>query len=52
MCSVIFDKLTIVKGYLQLNNARKKVDYSMLILQQINEIESILKKIVDDINIE
>ncbi|MDF9407858.1 MAG: hypothetical protein A4E52_00622 [Pelotomaculum sp. PtaB.Bin013] len=46
-CSDLLDKLTVVKGYLQLSTERKKVDYSLLLLQEINEIQILVYKMID-----
>jgi len=43
----LFDRITVVKGYLVLNAERKKIDYSLLLLNEINEIESLVCIIVD-----
>jgi len=46
-CSDLLDKLTVIKGYLQLSTERKKVDYSLLLLQEINEIQILVYKMID-----
>lgn len=35
LCSQLFDRLTIIKGYLMLNVERKKIDYTPLILREV-----------------
>ncbi|AEG61682.1 hypothetical protein [Desulforamulus ruminis] len=50
ICSEMFDKITIIKGYLLLNIERKKVDYSPLILREVGEMEILVRKIVDTCN--
>lgn len=47
ICSELFDRLAIVKGYLELSIERKKIDYSLLLLNEINDIEFLVRKIVD-----
>jgi len=47
ICRALYDRLSVIKGYLILNNERKKVDYSIILLQELNEIESLLDLIVD-----
>jgi len=47
ICSDLLDKITVIKGYLKLNTERKKVDYSPVLLQEINEIELLVNQIVD-----
>jgi len=49
VCSDLLDKITVIKGYLQLNTERKKVDYSLLLLQEINEIQMLICKMIDSI---
>ncbi|OPX89171.1 MAG: hypothetical protein A4E53_01618 [Pelotomaculum sp. PtaB.Bin104] len=46
-CSHLLDKLTVIKGYLQLSTERKKVDYSLLLLQEINDIQMLVYKMID-----
>jgi len=43
----LFDRITVVKGYLVLNAERKKIDYSLLLLNEINEIESLVGSSLD-----
>ncbi len=50
ICSDLFDRITVVKGYLELNNERKKVDYSLVILQEINDFERIIMNLVNLVN--
>lgn len=52
ICSDLFDRLTAVKGFIELNNRNKskKIDYSFLILQEINDFERLLIHLVDLIN--
>lgn len=49
VCSDLFDRLTVVKGFIQLNNESKskKIDYSLLISQEINNFERLLRDLVD-----
>ncbi|AQS60622.1 histidine kinase [Desulforamulus ferrireducens] len=49
LCSQLFDRLTIIKGYLMLNVERKKIDYTPLILREVDEMERLLQQVVDDI---
>ncbi|OPY57172.1 MAG: hypothetical protein A4E55_01829 [Pelotomaculum sp. PtaU1.Bin035] len=46
ICSTLLDRITVAKGYLQLSTERKKVDYSLLLLQEISEIESLVCNII------
>ena len=50
ICSEMFDKITVIKGYLLLNIERKKVDYSPLILRKVGEMEVLVRKIIDTCN--
>lgn len=47
ICSELFDRITIIKGYLILGIERKKIDYSLILLQEIDEVEILVRKIVD-----
>lgn len=46
-CSEMFDKITIIKGFFELQNHHKNVDYSLAILKELSELESSVSKIVD-----
>lgn len=50
-CSELFDRLTIIRGYLRLNTEKKNIDYSLTILYELNQIEKITKEIVDVVKI-
>jgi len=45
ICQALYDKLSVIKGYLKLNSERKKVDYSIILLQELNEVESLLDSV-------
>ncbi len=49
ICSKLFDKLTVLKGYLILGKEHKKIDYSLIIINEINEIDSLICEIVDTV---
>ncbi|HBC92230.1 MAG TPA: histidine kinase [Pelotomaculum sp.] len=49
ICSRLFDKLTILKGYLILAKEHKKIDYSLILINEINEIDSLIREIVDTV---
>ncbi|TEB06127.1 hypothetical protein Psch_03169 [Pelotomaculum schinkii] len=49
ICSKLFDKLTILKGYLILGKEHKKIDYSLILINEINEIDSLICEIVDTV---
>lgn len=47
ICSDMFDRLTIIKGYLLLNTERKRVDYTPLILREVHEMEGLVRDVID-----
>lgn len=47
ICSELFDRITLIKGYLTLGIEQKKIDYSLILLQEIDEIDILVRKIVD-----
>lgn len=49
ICSDLLDQITVIKGYLQLSTERKKVDYSLLVWQKINEIQLLVYNIIDSL---
>lgn len=52
ICSDLFDRLTVIKGFMQLNSANKSknIDYSLLLFQEIKISERLLSDLVDLIN--
>ncbi|HBP65660.1 MAG TPA: hypothetical protein DD730_15690 [Desulfosporosinus sp.] len=52
ICSDLFDTLTAVKGFMQLNNENKKrkIDYSLIVIQELNNIERLVGDLCDLIN--
>lgn len=48
ICSSLYDRITLIKGYLEFNQ-RQKVDYSLVILKEINIIEVLVNDIVDKV---
>jgi len=49
-CSDLLDKVTVVKGYLNLNMERKNVDYTILLLQEVESLELRINKMIDSLN--
>jgi len=49
-CSDLLDKITVVKGYLNLNMERKNVDYTILLLQEVESLELRINKMIDSLN--
>lgn len=49
-CSDLLDKVTVVKGYLNLNMERKNVDYTILMLQEVESLELHIYKMIDSLN--
>jgi len=49
ICSKLFDKLTVLKGYLILGKEHKKIDYSLILINEVNEIDALICEIVDTV---
>jgi hypothetical protein len=50
ICSELLDKITLTKAYLQLNIEKHKIDYSPILLKEIDKIHDDIIKIVDIVN--
>ncbi|ATW26032.1 histidine kinase [Candidatus Formimonas warabiya] len=48
-CDEILNHLTVIKGYLQLQIERKDVDYLFLILKEIDQSESVIDSIINQV---
>ncbi len=46
-CGELLDKITVVKGYLELNVERKNVDYTILLLQEVESLEIRIMQMID-----
>jgi hypothetical protein len=49
ICSGLLDRLTVIKGFLNLNIERTNVDYSLMVLKEIEALELIINDLVDRI---
>lgn len=49
-CSDLLDKITVIKGYLNLNIERKNVDYTIILLQEIEILELKVNKMIDTLD--
>ncbi len=47
ICSDMLDTITTLKGFAQLNKENKKIDYSIIMMQELNNFEQMINKIVD-----
>ena len=52
ICSDLFDTLTVIKGFMELNNENKKrkIDYSLILVQEIKDMEHLIRNLCDLIN--
>ncbi|OPX81239.1 MAG: hypothetical protein A4E52_02234 [Pelotomaculum sp. PtaB.Bin013] len=50
ICYELFDSIIIIKGYIKLNIRNKKVNYSIILIQEIKIIETLVRKILDIVN--
>ena len=48
-CSSFLDRLTIIKGYLEMNIEDKKADYSLIILKEVCDMETDIKSTIQKI---
>lgn len=47
LSSQIFDRLTIINGYLELGVERKRIDYTPLLLREVDVMEKLVRQIID-----
>ncbi|OPX90176.1 MAG: hypothetical protein A4E53_01062 [Pelotomaculum sp. PtaB.Bin104] len=50
MCSQMIDNISVIKGYIQIQSNNSNVDYSLLLLVALNELELTVCNMVDILN--
>ena len=46
ICDSLIDQLTILKGFIQLNKMNNKIDHSIIIFQEVEILERIIRELV------
>ena len=52
ICDNLIDQLTVLKGFVQLNIMNKKVDHSIILLQEMNNLENLIEELVNQLIID
>ena len=47
LCDNLNDQLTVLKGYIQLNQLNNKIDHSIVILREVENLERILHELIN-----
>jgi len=47
LCSALLDRLTVIKGYISMGSEQGNVDYSIVLLQELNALEQEIIDLVD-----
>ena len=49
LCDSLIDQLTVLKGFIQLNKMNNKIDHSIIILQEVDNLEKIINELVNQL---
>lgn len=49
ICDNLIDQLTVLKGFMQLNNNNRKADHSIILLREMDNIEKAIRELVDEL---
>ncbi len=52
ICDRLIDQLTVLKGFIQLNNKNKKIDHSIILLQEMDNLKKIIEELVKQLRLE
>lgn len=48
-CDSLIDQLTVLKGFIQLNKMNNKIDHSIVILYEVDNLERIIRELVNQL---
>ncbi len=49
ICDNLIDQLTVLKGFIQLDKLDNKIDYSIVILNEVDNLERIVTELVNQL---
>ncbi len=49
ICSTLIDQLTVLKGFIQMDNINKKIDHSFILLKEVDNLEKIIEDLVNQL---
>ena len=49
ICDALIDRLTVIKGFIQLNKMNNKIDHSIIISQEVEELEKVVNELVNQL---
>ncbi|WP_407311494.1 hypothetical protein [Desulfosporosinus sp. SB140] len=52
ICENLIDQVTALKGFIQLNHSNKKIDQSFNLLQEIDNLEKVVKELINQLLID
>ncbi|ODA39408.1 hypothetical protein DSBG_3793 [Desulfosporosinus sp. BG] len=47
ICNNLIDQLTVLKGFIQLDRMNNKIDHSLIILKEMDNMELIVNELMD-----
>ncbi|SHH15670.1 hypothetical protein [Desulfosporosinus lacus] len=52
ICDKLIDQLTVLKGFIQLDKINNKIDHSIVILNEVDNLEKIVTELVNQLTAE
>lgn len=49
ICNNLIDQLTVLKGFIQLDRMNNKIDHSLIILKEMDNMELIVNELIDQL---
>ncbi|ODA40033.1 hypothetical protein [Desulfosporosinus sp. BG] len=49
ICDILVDQLTVLKGYVQLDKINNKINHSIVILKEVENIEKLVNELVNQL---
>ncbi|SPF53688.1 conserved hypothetical protein [Candidatus Desulfosporosinus infrequens] len=49
ICDSLIDQLTILKGFIQLNKMNNKIDHSIIVFQEVEILEKMIRELAEQL---
>lgn len=49
ICDNLIDQLTVLKGFIQMDKMNNKIDHSIVILQEVDNLERMINELVNQL---
>lgn len=49
ICDSLIDQVTVVKGFIRLNNSNRKIDQSINLIQEMDNLEQVVRELINEL---